>query len=65
MNPFQVGDRVKMSDADNPNAIPAYRALRGVVVSVHGDSSVRVHWDCDKSPDVFPRHVSTIAPAND
>jgi len=48
---MKIGDRVKHADADElrfdgqPH-IPAYRALRGVVLDVR-DASARVWWTCD------------------
>lgn len=56
---MQVGDRVKMADADDPRSIPAYRALRGKVVEVTG-SRCRVYWDCDMAPEPFPRFCDTV-----
>lgn len=56
MNIFQVGDRVKRSDADSAS-IPAYRNMRGTVINVHKPEVfpgmirnrhlIAVKWDCD------------------
>lgn len=55
------GDIVKHADADEPGSIPAYRALRGVVLSVSEDGKwVRVHWTVDKTPEPFRRSIVTL-----
>jgi len=56
---FVIGDRVKKSDADNPNSIPAYRDLRGTVVEV-GTFGIKVKWDCDREPEFGFRTRATV-----
>jgi hypothetical protein len=48
---FSLGDRVKKADADLATSIPAYRDLRGTVVQIFENGNVRVHWDCDSTPE--------------
>lgn len=60
-----VGDRVKFADADSPLSIPAYRAMRGTVVGIAGPERLRVHWDCDPSPEPYFRRQETVALAED
>jgi len=59
-----VGMRVKKLDADNPESIAAYRQLRGTVVElcVLDKSRVRVHWDCEATPEPHYRAVYTVVP---
>lgn len=53
---MKIGDRVKKADADDPECIPAYRALRGTVVEVSPTGAVRVHWDIDRDFGCGPDH---------
>lgn len=65
---MNVGDRVKLADAIAATSIPAYRAMRGRVVAVelHGlGSFLRVHWDCDASPEPNLRRAWTVVLAAD
>jgi hypothetical protein len=60
----KVGDRVMMADANElrsdgqPN-IPAYRDMRGTVVSVASGIIVCVKWDCDRDTSLV--HQSDLA----
>ena len=60
---MNLGDRVRMADADEPRSIPAYRSLIGTVVAVNAHGDIMVRWDVDRQPDVMWRKPATVKAA--
>lgn len=58
-----LGTRVRRADADK-NSIPAYRAMRGIVIEAH-THGCRVHWIGDPEPDWGFRPWSDVVRADD
>jgi hypothetical protein len=63
---MNIGDIVKHHDADAPKSLPAYRSLRGRIITVSEDGRwVRVHWNVDRDSEPFFRSIATLRIAND
>lgn len=70
MNRFNIGDKVKRSDADN-SSVPAYKNMRGTVVDnssvVPGLAGlfISVQWDIDPKNKPTPQKPEWLKLADD